>query len=191
MTERMPCYEEYLKDHIDGCRLAHSYGTAEEAASLARHYGVDASLAYVAGLLHDVAKGRCEFGLQKMADQYQIEADCIEMKNPELLHGKIGAVMVETELGIDDEEVLSAIRWHTTGRAGMSMLEKIVYIADLIEPGRCFEGIDDIRCLAYQNINKAMLSALTQVMRFIADKGFALHPNSVMAYQDILKKEEQ
>ena len=188
MTERLPHLEEYLRKHIDGRRLFHSHGTANEAAALARHYGVDEGKAYTAGLLHDVAKGGCKNGFQKMAARYQIEVDGVELNNPELLHGKIGAAMVNVELNIYDEDILSAIRWHTTGRAGMSMLDKIVYIADLIEPSREFECIDNIRLLAYQDINEAMLFALDHVMQFIKDKGFTLHPNSLEAYEDILKR---
>ena len=188
MTEEFPHLEEYLRKHIDGHRLAHSHGTANEAAALARNYGVDERKAYIAGLLHDVAKGGCKTGLEKMAVQYEVEADGLELNNPELLHGKIGAAMVKAELDIADEDILSAIRWHTTGRSGMSMLDKIVYIADLIEPGRRFECIDNIRRLAYQDINEAMLVALDQVMQFIKDQGFILHPNSLEAYEDILKR---
>jgi len=109
----------------------------------------------------------------------------VEKGNPELLHGKVGAAMVQADLGISDEDILCAIRWHTTGRAGMSLLEKIVYIADLIEPGRDFSGIDEIRDLAYRDIDEAMLAALKQVMDFVMCKGFTLHPSSIEAYQYI------
>ena len=97
--------------------------------------------AYIAGLLHDVAKGKCRKGLKKIAQQYSVDIDEFESINPELIHGKLGAKMVEIELGVDDEDILNAICWHTTGRENMSMLEKIVYIADLTEPGRDFENI--------------------------------------------------
>lgn len=187
MTEKFTSLEQYLKEHIDSRRLAHSLGTAHEAVKLAKRYGIDEEKAYVAGLLHDVAKGGCKRGLIKMAAEYNVDVDNTEKDNPELLHGKIGAAMVKKHLAIDDEDILDAIRWHTTGRAGMSMLEKIIYIADLIEPGRNFDGIDDIRELAYQDIDDAMLLALEQVMQFVKSKGFSLHPNSVEAH-DYIKK---
>ncbi len=181
----------YLEENIDDKRLAHSLGTASEAVKLAKIYGADPKKAYVAGLLHDVAKGKCQYGLRKYADQYGIFIDDIEAKNVELIHGKLGAAMVKEQLCIDDEDILSAIRWHTTGRAGMSLLEKVIYLADLIEPGRDFEDIEAIRQIAYQDIDKAMLIALDQVMCFVGSKGFALHTNSLEAYNYFINKEEE
>ncbi len=189
----MPEYENYLnylKENIDEKRLRHSIGTANEAVKLAHKYGADENKAYTAGLLHDVAKGRCKYGFGKLAAEYGIEIDDVESKNIELIHGRLGAAMIEKQLGILDEEVLSAVRWHTTGRKGMSLLEKIIYLADLIEPGRNFEGINAIRQIAYRNIDDAMREALKQVMGFVQSKGFALHPNSIEAYNDYIKEEE-
>jgi predicted HD superfamily hydrolase involved in NAD metabolism len=180
----------YLKENIDEKRLAHSLGTAREAVKLAKLHGANAEKAHLAGLLHDVAKGKCRHGLEKYAKIYHIKIDEYEKVNVELIHGKLGAAMVKEQLGIDDEEILSAIRWHTTGRAGMSLLEKVIYLADLIEPGRDFEGIEAIRQIAYQDIDKAMRMALDQVMCFVRSKGFALHPNSLEAYNDYKKEEE-
>ena len=186
-----PTIIRYLEENIDEKRLAHSLGTASEAVKLAKIHGADPAKARVAGLLHDVAKGKCQYGYKVYADQYDVVLDDIEAKNAELIHGKLGAAMVKEQLGIDDEDILSAIRWHTTGRAGMSLLEKVIYLADLIEPGRDFEGIEAIRQIAYQDIDKAMLIALDQVMCFVHSKGFALHPNSLEAYNYFINKEEK
>jgi nicotinate-nucleotide adenylyltransferase len=186
MTDEIKTMEAYLKQHLDEKRILHCQRTAEEAVLLSKRYGADEHKALVAGLLHDVAKGSCRYGLIGVASQYHVDVDEVEKNNPELLHGKVGAAMVQADLGITDEDILSAIRWHTTGRAGMSLLEKIIYIADLIEPGRNFDGIDQIRDLAHQDIDEAMLVALEQVMDFVKCKGFTLHPNSVEAYQSIL-----
>jgi predicted HD superfamily hydrolase involved in NAD metabolism len=185
MAEEIVALEQYLKAHLDDRRIVHSRQTAKAAVALAKRYGADENKALVAGLLHDVAKGACRHGMLGVAEKYHVDADEVEKENPELLHGKVGAAMVQMDLGIDDEDILSAIRWHTTGRAGMSLLEKIIYIADLIEPGRDFSGIDAIRELASRNIDEAMLAALKQVMDFVTCKGFTLHPNSVEAYQYI------
>ena len=109
----MPDYEElleYLKQNIDGKRLKHSIGTAEEAVKLARRFGADENKACIAGLLHDVAKGKCKHGLGHLADEYDIKIDEIEAKNIELVHGRLGAAMIEKQLDIHDEEILSAIR---------------------------------------------------------------------------------
>lgn len=184
-------YIKFLKKRIDDDRLEHSKNTAKEAVKLAKRYGVDPEKAYVAGLLHDAAKGKCRFGLRKLAQEYDMTIDEFEQRNPELTHGKLGAIMVNRQLGVKDKEILSAIRWHTTGKANMSMLEKIIYIADIIEPGRNFDGIDAIRKLAKANIDDAMILALESVMKFVHSKGFALHPKSIEAYQYLKKQEEE
>jgi ribosome silencing factor RsfS/YbeB/iojap len=190
MTDELRNMELYLKEHSNEKRILHSTRTADEAVALANRYGADEHKALIAGLLHDVAKGACKRGLLDVAKKYHVDVDPVERDNPELLHGKVGAAMVQADLEIVDEDILSAIRWHTTGRAGMSLLEKIIYIADLIEPGRDFDGIDQIRVLANQDIDEAMLAALKQVMDFVKCKGFTLHPNSVEAYKFILNKKE-
>lgn len=182
---------KYLKKNLTPKRIAHSVSTANVAARLAKKHGADEQKAYIAALLHDVAKGKCRIGLSKFAGLYGIEADAIELENPELLHGRLGAAMVEDDLNIKDEDILNAICWHTTGRAGMSMLEKIIYIADLIEPMRDFEGIEEIRALAETDIDAAMCSAIKKVMDFVQRKGFVLHPNSIKAYNDYFKGGDQ
>lgn len=185
MTDELMNIERYLHTHLDAGRLQHCRNTAEAAVALAKRHGADEHKALVAGLLHDVAKGACRHGMLGVARQYHVDADEVEKANPELLHGKVGAAMAETDLGLCDDEILSAIRWHTTGRANMSLLEKIIYIADLIEPGRNFAGVGALRELAFLDIDEAMLAALRQVMDFVMCKGFMLHPSSVEAYQYI------
>ena len=186
----MDRYLAYLTDQIDEKKMRHSLATAQQAVELAKIFGVDEKKAYIAGLLHDVAKGKCRYGLQKTAKEYCVDIDEFERDNPELIHGKLGAKMVEKELGITDEDVLNAICWHTTGRENMSMLEKIVYIADLTEPGRDFKNIDKLRKIAKKDIDEAMIMSLKGVMDFVKSKGFTLHPNSEKAYK-LLKKEEK
>ncbi len=182
---------DYLKKRIDQKRLEHSINTSKEAVVLARIFGADEKKAQIAGLLHDVAKGKCRFGLVNIAHDYNIKLDEFEISNPELAHGKIGAQMVRKQLGIKDEQILSAIRWHTTGRAGMTMLEKVIYIADIIEPCRKFEGVENIRKLAVKDIDKAVIMTLEYVMKFVHSKGLALHPKSIEAYKYYKKKEEK
>lgn len=182
---------QFLKERIDKKRFQHSVNTAKEAVRLAKLYGADEQKAYVAGLLHDVAKGKCRFGLCALAKEYNVTIDEFETRNPELSHGKLGAMMVSKHVGIKDKDILSAIRWHTTGRAHMSTLEKVVYLADIIEPGRGFDGIEEIRKLAEKDIDAAMICALERVMKFVHSKGFALHPKSIEAYQYLKKQEER
>jgi predicted HD superfamily hydrolase involved in NAD metabolism len=180
---------EFIKSRLSGKRLEHSENTAKEAVKLAFIYGADVENAYAAGILHDVAKGLPAETLKKIAYDNNIEIDEYEKRNTELLHGKIGALIIKKEFGIKDADILSAIEWHTTGHENMSLLEKIIYLADIIEPGRTFRDVDIIKELAYKDINTAMMLALKYVMDYVRSKGLTLHPNSLKAY-DYLKKTE-
>jgi predicted HD superfamily hydrolase involved in NAD metabolism len=181
----------FVKKRINEKRYTHSLNTAIEAAALAKKYGADESKAYVAGLLHDAAKGLPSSSLISIAAENGIEVDEYEMNNPELMHGKIGAAIVSRELGIKDEDILSAIKWHTTGHENMSLLEKIIYLADIIEPGRNFPETEALRAVAYKDIDEAMLKGLGHVMNFVKEKGLTLHPNSALAYEHIKKSEDK
>ena len=172
----------YLKENIDEGRLVHSENTAKEAVRLAKLFGADEQKALIAGLLHDVAKSKVTGEQCRLASMYDVDIDAVEAKNPELIHGKLGAAMIQQQLQICDEDILSAVRWHTTGRANMTLLEKIIYLADLIEPCRNFDGIERIRAMAYHNIDRAMLLALEQVIGFVKSQGYPLHTKSVEAY---------
>ena len=191
MTYNKKELKQFLNKCVEEKRAIHSKNTAKEAIKLAKLYGADEEKAYVAALLHDVAKGKCRFGLRNLAKEYDVTIDEYEMRNPELTHGKLGAIMVSRQLGIKDKDILSAIRWHTTGHADMSLLEKVVYISDLIEPGRKFKGVKEIRKLAYKDIDAAMVVALEFIMKFVHSKGFALHPKSIEAYQYFKRLEEK
>jgi len=172
------CLKEYVKRQIGHERYIHSLNTAMEAEKLARLCGADTDKARVAGLLHDVGKGHAA-----QAGRYGVELDEIEAQNPELAHGRIGAAMVRADLGIDDPEILSAITCHTTGKACMSTLDKVIYLADIIEPGRTFSGVKKIRALAQADIDAAMIYALDEIMTFVQCRGLTLHPKSMEAYQ--------
>lgn len=176
---------EYVQKQITRERFIHSMNTAIEAEKLATAYGADPGKARIAGLLHDVGKGNAA-----KAQCYGVTFDDIEAKSPELAHGRIGAAMVKADLGIDDSEILCAITCHTTGKANMSLLDKIIYLADIIEPGRTFAGVERIRALAPVDIDAAMKCALEQIMAFVKNKGFMLHPKSVEAYQYLQEREE-
>lgn len=175
----------YVKSKINDKRFTHSVDTAKMAVLLAKEYGADENKAYIAGLLHDVAKGMTREALEKAAEENGIELDEYEKLNPELIHGRIGAAMVRNDLGIDDEEILSAIKWHTTGHKNMTLLEKIIYLADIIEPGRNFKETDELREAAYRDIDEAMITGLGHVMNFVKSRGLTLHPNSIEAYESL------
>ncbi len=191
MKQNIDSMTLFVKNRINEKRYLHSLGTAKEAAELAKKYGADKNKAYIAGLLHDVAKGLSADSLKAIASENGIKVDEHEVNNPELLHGKVGAAIVRRELGINDEDILSAIKWHTTGHKNMTLLEKIIYLADIIEPGRNFPETDALRALAYKDLDEAMLKGLGHVMRFVKAKGLTLHPNSIEAYEFIKMAEEK
>lgn len=158
-------------------RFKHTQGVAEEAVKMAKKYGADTDKAYIAGLLHDCAK--CIPTAKKLdyCKKYGIKTDDILKNQPDLTHSFLGAKIAERDYGISDKDILNAIAYHTTGRADMSLLEKIVYIADFIEPNRkYFKGLDEIRKLAYEDIDKAMIEILKQTILY--NKGKAIHPLS-------------
>lgn len=169
-------------------RFRHTQGVAEEAVKMARRYGADTKKAYIAGLLHDCAKCIPTDEKLKYCKKYKVELDNILKQNPDLTHSFLGAKIAQKKYGIDDEDILNAIAYHTTGRADMSLLEKIIYIADFIEPNRkAFEGLDDIRRLAYIDIDKTMTAILQRTIEY--NKNKAIHPLSCEALHFYNKEE--
>lgn len=161
-------------------RFRHTQGVAEEAAKLAAKYGADEKKAYIAGLLHDCAKCIPTDEKLKMCKKYKVELDDILKKQPDLTHSFLGAKLAKKIYGIKDKDILNAIAYHTTGRANMSLLEKIVYIADYIEPNRrFFEGLDKVRKLAYEDIDLTMVEILKNTISY--NKNKVIHPLSLDA----------
>ena len=110
------------------------------------------------------------------------------MDNPNLSHGKVAAVIMKRDFGIEDEDIVNAVSFHTTGRAGMSKLEKIIFLADAIEPGRNYPTVDEIRALAYINLEKACISSLTRTVEYIKGIGEYLDPDTINAINDLKEK---
>jgi len=168
-----------LKLSISPHRYKHSENVMEVAVKLAKKYGADASKATIAGLLHDCAKGKSTAELLELCKKFSIEVDEYKKLHPELLHDEVGAFIAKTDYGIEDEEILNAIRFHTMGRENMSLLEKIIFIADYIEPGRNFPGVETIRKLAYEDLDKSILQALDTTLIYLIRIGAIIHPDTV------------
>ena len=171
----------YLKNNLKPSRYGHTLGVVNTAIKLAEIYGEDKSKAEIAALCHDVAKNMSNEELRKLIDNENIILSIDEENTQELLHSIIAPVIARKVFGIEDEEVLNAMRWHTTGKENMTNLEKIVYLADLIEPSRKFDGIDEIREIAYKDLDLAMLKALTHTTIYLLKQGCAVDINSVKA----------
>ena len=181
-------YIALIKKELPEKRFRHSLGVEKAAVELARRYGEDEEKAGTAGLLHDLAKKKK--GKAALAENYNIEIDDVERLMPDLLHGPLAAEIMERELGITDQDVLNAARYHTTGRPGMSKLEKIIWFADLVEENRDFPGVEDLRRLGREDLDKAVLAGMAHVLKYLIDTKTPVCPKSVEAYNYMVIKKE-
>lgn len=163
-------------------RIPHVQGCEAEAVRLAERWGADPEKAAEAGILHDCTKKVPLAGQLALCAEYGLEADEIEAHSEKLLHAKTGAATAEREFGCD-ADVVSAIRWHTTGKADMSLLEKIIYMADYIEPNRDFDGVEPLRELAYRDLDRAMLLGFEMSLEDIRAQGNPAHEKTLEALE--------
>lgn len=171
-------YEEVLRELIDEKRFVHSIGVRDMAVKLAKIYGVDERKAEIAGLLHDNAK-RMDCQLER-CEELEAEVDEIEKKNPALLHAKLGAETAKCIFGICDKEIIEAIKWHTIGKQGMSLLEKIVFVADLVEENRTYPDAKLLRELAAEDIHRALQECVRATIDINKKRGVDIHPNAYL-----------
>ncbi|MBE7063322.1 MAG: bis(5'-nucleosyl)-tetraphosphatase (symmetrical) YqeK [Clostridia bacterium] len=172
---------EKLKGMVDEKRYAHSIGVRDTAAMLARRYGVSEEKARIAGILHDCAKNipkdegiaRCE------AAGIRLKPICYIEKG--LVHSYLGAHIAKTEFGITDREILDAIYYHTTGHEDMPLLTKIIYLSDLIEPGRNVPNVEELRRIAMDDIDEALIRSINSTIAHVLGKGSILDCDTVCA----------
>lgn len=189
-TEKM---KTYLKENLSEKRYKHSIGVAEEAEKLALHYHYfDTDKAYLAGLLHDCAKEiKADEAAKLLKNKYNITLDPVTKNTPKLLHGPLGACMAQDMFGVYDAEIFDSIKYHTTAKADMQLLTKILYIADYIEPNRDFEGVDELRKAAYIDLDNAILTGLNFTVEELIEKGAMLHPDTVHARNFLLLRKNK
>ena len=178
--------KEYLKENLKEARYFHSLGVMDTAVSLATHYGVDINKARIAGLVHDCAKNMNGAALVKIAKENGYSIDIMYEKSPQLLHGIVGAIIAKKLFGIDDKEILSAVTYHTTGRENMSLLDKVIYIADSIEPSRNFPGIDTVRSSAFIDLDVTLIKCFDESIKYILSKGQLLHLSTINSRNYVL-----
>lgn len=184
--------KKYLTDNLSEKRYTHSLGVAEEAVKLAERYGADKDKAYIAGLVHDTAKEISADDARKMLkESFGLKPDSVTYNVPKLLHAPLGACMAQTEFEIFDPEILDAIKYHTTAKADMPILTKIIYMADYIEPNRDFDGVDELRKIAYEDIDKAVLIGLDYTIEELLSAGKMFHPDTVHARNYLLLKNQK
>lgn len=156
----------------DKSRFEHTLGVAYTAAMLAQIYGVDEEDALVAGFLHDCAKCIDHDDKLKICKKNNLEISELEKRNPFLLHSKVGSFLAHTEYGIENNDILNAITYHTTGRPNMSLLEKIIFISDYIEPGRkVAPNLLEIRKKAFIDLDEALVMVLRDTLNYLAGSG--------------------
>lgn len=172
-----------LEGKLSSKRFEHSIGVEYTAATMAFIHGVDEQKAMIAGLLHDCAKYVSNEKKILKCEKRNIPISECEYANPELLHAKLSAAYAKEKYEVTDDEILSAITWHTTGRPAMSTLEKIIYIADYIEPNRnVLPEMDVIRKKAYSDLDRCLLHILTNSMHYLEKKGSAVDPITKETY---------
>lgn len=182
-----------MEKELNYKRYEHTLSVAYTAANLAMVHGSDPETALIAGMLHDCAKCISSHKLIAICRKNNIDISEVEMNNPSaLLHAKAGAVLAKEEYGIDDEDILNAIKYHTTGRPNMSSLEKILYIADYIEPGRKHApNLKQIRSMAYQDLDKTLFKILEDTLSYLASAEGQIDPMTMETYEYYKTMKEQ
>lgn len=190
--------KKYLKKHLTKERYHHTVGVAYTAMSMAMEYNPQPDnnefmiKAEIAGLLHDCAKCMDNDKKIRICNKNQISYSKIEAENPYLLHGKVGAYIARKEFDILDEDILNAITWHTTGRPDMSLLEKIIFVADYIEPSRRpIPELNLIRQLAFTDIDQAVIKILENTLKYLNEKGNPIDDMTQKTYDSYIRTERE
>jgi predicted HD superfamily hydrolase involved in NAD metabolism len=177
---------EIIKSRLSPARFTHSCAVSEEAVKLAQKYGGDTEKAALAGMLHDIAKDMpLEEQLQTMK-KYSIMLDNVENLTLKLWHAILGAAILEHELNIKDRDIINAVRYHTTARAGMSMLEIIIYLADFISADRIFEGVELLHTAIYTSLQAGLRATFEFSFNELLKKNAAIHLDTVRARNELV-----
>ena len=182
---------EKLRSQLKPSRFEHSLGVADTAVRLAEHYGADVSKARLAGLLHDCAKNMTPGESREYCEKNNITLKPICWAEPGLIHAPLAAYMVQTDYGVSDNDIIEAIRYHTTGHADMKLLTKIIYLADTIEPSRTHAGVEQLRITAFEDIDEALLRAIDATARHIINKGGILDTDTISARNYLIMQKRE
>ncbi|WP_144939329.1 bis(5'-nucleosyl)-tetraphosphatase (symmetrical) YqeK [Paenibacillus sp. 32O-W] len=176
---------DLVREQMPEQRWLHTQGVMETSVELAGRFGADPVKADLAALLHDYCKYWPIEQQKKVIEQAGLADDLLQYDKP-LWHAPAGAWVAEQELGINDKEILDAIRYHTSGRPGMTLLDKIVCLADYIEPGRDFPGVEQIRSLAELSLERALIAGFDSTISFLLQKGQKVYPMTIMARNSLI-----
>ena len=176
--------QDKLKIALDEPRFEHTLGVMYTAGCMAMAHGFDIEKAMLAGLLHDCAKCLTHEERLSLCEAHQVEVTPSEQENKALLHAKAGAILAKIEYDITDVDILHAIAVHTTGEPNMNMLDKIIYIADYIEPGRDkAPNLELVRSLAYQDLDACMAQILEDTLNYLNSRGGLIAPTTAEAHE--------
>ena len=179
-------YKKIIKSMMSENRYNHCVNVSKEAVKLAKRYGGDEEKAAIAGILHDITKEMPkEEQLQIMLDS-GIILDDIQKNAPKLWHGISGSVYIKKHFGIEDEDILNAICYHTTGRAGMSLLEKIIFVSDFTSEERTYKGVATMRKKSRKSLEDAMLYGFKFTFSDLSSRELAIHPDELSCYNEIV-----
>ncbi len=183
--------EHLAKLSLSQKRLQHTLNVREMAVQLAKRYGADVEKAAVAALLHDTAKELPKQEMLQIFAENAIMADNAPQRPSPVWHGVCAAILAKTKWGVDDEEILSAIRCHTTGKPGMSTLDKIIFLADMTSAERSYPGVEQLRKLEMEDLDKAMVAALEMTLDFVRKSGKDVDMVSMQTLEDLTHKQDQ
>jgi predicted HD superfamily hydrolase involved in NAD metabolism len=192
MKESTAELRKQIKKCLDKDRYRHTMGVAHTAACLAMRYGEDIDKAFIAGLLHDCAKCFGNEEKYSMCEEYGIELDRSELEIPSLVHAKLGAYLAVHQYGIEDVDIINSVRTHTTGEPGMSLLQKIIFTADYIEPGRSeAPDLPEARHEAFIDLDRTIVIILEGTLRYLEKKGGKIDPRTRETYEFYKKTGEK
>ncbi len=177
--------KKLVKKNLSEKRYTHTKNVKKMAVKLAKRWGADPEKAALAAILHDAAKELPKDRQLQIFAENAIIAENAPMRPTSVWHGIAAAILCETEWGVHDPEVLSAIRCHTTGKPGMSLLDKIIYMADMTSAERDYPGVEALREEEFEDLDMALLHALKRTVDFVKEKGGRLDDQSVAAYEDL------
>lgn len=186
ILKSMNSIKAYIEKNLTEERRLHISGVVKEAICLSKRYDVDPVKAETAGFFHDIYRGVAIEVLNKYVREMQLGDLYIDNEN--LAHGKVAAFIMERDYNIKDPDIINAVAYHTTGRAGMSKLEKIIYLADMIEPGRNYPEVKKIRELARQSLDQACLYAMEHTVAYLKKRGKEIHPDTLEGIEAFKKK---
>lgn len=175
-----------IRSRLGDYRFHHSLCVAEQAERLARMYGADPKKAHTAGLLHDIMKDTPANAQLQILSDFGILLDKVEQQSKTLWHARSGEAFLRNILRIEDEDILRAVRYHTTGRSGMTLLEKVLFVADFTSADRCYDDVDEIRRLADESLDSAIQYGIDYTIRDLLSHGRPIHPDTLAAYNDIV-----